>query len=131
MKVRLVISGSREGFEYEDLELGILKHFPKPKEQISELVQGGAIGIDTYAKIFANKFDIPYKEFLADWDSLGKKAGCIRNIEMADYVKDVDGVLIAFCYNYSRGTTHMIKYAKQINLKTFVFHKEKSVDMFN
>lgn len=131
MKVRLLISGSREGFTYKELEDGIKKHFPYPADQISEIVAGGAKGIDTYARDFAYDYQIPFKECKADWDNLGKKAGCIRNIEMADYVKDDEGVLIGFCYNYSKGTTHMLKYAKQIDLKTFVFHKEKSVDMFN
>lgn len=132
MSTKLLISGSREGFTFTEFERTLLKRFPNPKEEISEIVAGGANGVDSFAKEFAIFYDIPYKEFLADWDRHGKKAGYLRNIEMGDFVKYHEGVLMAFCFNFSKGTTHMIKYAKQIDLPAFVVHKPKNnVAMFN
>lgn len=51
------------------------------------------------------------KRFPADW-SLGKKAGPIRNAQMADYATHC----ICFWDNKSRGTKSMIDLAKRKNL---------------
>ena len=51
--------------------------------------------------------------FPAKWDKYGKSAGYRRNTEMADYAD----ALIAFWDGKSRGTAHMIKIAKERNLK--------------
>lgn len=47
------------------------------------IISGGAGGVDTQAKLFANNFDFKFIEFKADWDKYGKGAGHIRNGEMA------------------------------------------------
>lgn len=70
----------------------------------NEIVSGGAQGIDFLAELYAKKKTIPFKEFPADWKNLGKKAGFIRNSEMAEYA---DG-LIAIWDGKSKGTFHMI-----------------------
>lgn len=118
--MKIVISGSREGFNYKDLRDFIYANIPL--SNIDEIVAGGARGVDTYAKIFAKRHNIKYTEFIPDWDGLGKKAGHLRNIEMAEYVKGY-GILLALVYNDSNGTSQMISYCKKKGIKSYVLRK--------
>lgn len=43
------------------------------------IVSGGAYGTDALAKRYAADRHYAYKEFPADWDTYGKRAGYIRN----------------------------------------------------
>lgn len=52
---------------------------------ISEIVCGGAQGVDSEGEHFASHMDLPVKYFPADWDKYGKAAGPIRNGQMANY----------------------------------------------
>jgi hypothetical protein len=72
---------------------------------ISEIVSGGSNGVDESAERIAERDGIPLVRFPADWDKYGKKAGPIRNREMADYAD----ALIAVWDGKSRGTLHMIE----------------------
>lgn len=50
--------------------------------------------------------------FPAEWDRYGKRAGYIRNEEMAKHAD----ALVAFWDGKSRGTKHMIDTARKYNL---------------
>ena len=50
------------------------------------------------------------QRFPADWDTYGKQAGFIRNIQMLDEKPDL---VIAFQKNASRGTQHTINEARK------------------
>jgi 3-keto-L-gulonate-6-phosphate decarboxylase len=92
-------------------------------DEITEIVSGGALGVDQLGEKFAHKFDIPMKQFLADWKQYDKAAGMIRNREMAEYSQ----ALIAVYDGSSKGTANMIEEAKKRNLKVYVHlytHKE-------
>jgi len=54
---------------------------------ITEVVCGGAAGVDTLGKNWAIDRGIPVKMFPADWETHGKAAGPIRNSEMAVYAE--------------------------------------------
>jgi len=54
---------------------------------ITEVVCGGAAGVDTLGKNWAVDRGIPVKMFPADWETHGKAAGPIRNSEMATYAE--------------------------------------------
>lgn len=60
--------------------------------------------------------------FPANWAAFGKRAGYIRNEQMAKYaVEDGScGMLIAFWDGKSRGTKHMIDLANKHGLKVHV-----------
>ena len=49
---------------------------------------------------------------MANWDTFGKRAGYIRNQEMANNAD----ALVAFWDEESKGTRHMIEIAKKQNL---------------
>lgn len=75
------------------------------------IVSGGAIGADKMGVDWAKEQNIPYIEFLPDWDKYGKVAGHIRNEPV---VRNADKV-IAFWDGKSTGTADAIDKAKKLN----------------
>lgn len=103
--MKIIIAGSRNAFINDDLPKAIeLSGFA-----ISEVVCGGCRGPDTAGEVWAHANRIPCVLFYAEWNRLGKRAGLVRNIAMADYS---DG-LIAFWDGKSAGTKHMIDAMKK------------------
>ena len=111
--MKVAIIGSR-GLTVRNLE----KYLP---EEVSELVSGGAVGVDSSAKAYALKNNIPIKEFLPDYDSFGKRAPLIRNIEIIKYAD----IVIAFWDRKSHGTKFVIENCKKLGKPCKVFVPEK------
>lgn len=76
--------------------------------QPTEICQGGANGADFLAKQWAENWNIPCKEFRANWKKYGKAAGPIRNKQMLEEF-DPDLVL---AFPGGSGTQNMISLAK-------------------
>lgn len=118
--VKVIIAGGRDFNDYELLKSKVdyyLSNAIKNNYKII-IVSGTARGADRLGEKYAKekKYEIAY--FPADW-SLGKRAGYIRNEQMALYAKEQgNGALIAFWDKQSRGTKHMIDLAKKHNLHT-------------
>lgn len=90
-------------------------------QTIKEVVSGGAPGIDTMAKTFAEDLHIPMKVFSAEWRKYGKAAGPKRNTFIIDYCDSC----IAFPDKNSKGTFDSIRKAKKQNkLKEVIFWEE-------
>lgn len=79
-----------------------------PKET-REIVSGGAKGIDTCAKEYAQKAGLAYTEFLPEYRIYGKGAPLRRNEKIVQYA---DFVLI-FWDGKSRGTKFVIHLCEQ------------------
>ena len=83
---------------------------------------GGASGVDSLGRDWANAHSIPIEEYPAQWRTpdgkLDRGAGIKRNCLMGDNAD----ALVAIWDGTSHGTAHMIKYAKQKGLRIFV-HK--------
>lgn len=77
-----------------------------------EIVSGGAKGADRLGEFYAIDRDFSISRFPADWEKHGKRAGYLRNQEMAEYAD----ILIAFWDGQSRGTKHMIDIATERGL---------------
>src|SRR5690606_7546267 len=77
-----------------------------------EIVSGGAKGADRCGEAYAINNAIKLKVFKADWDTLGKSAGYVRNSQMAEYAD----CLIAYWDGKSKGTKHMINLAVEKGL---------------
>lgn len=90
-----------------------LNSFKADSWEITEVVSGGCRGPDSYGEIWAKEKGIPVKRFPAEWERYGKKAGFLRNVDMAKYAE----ALIAFWDDESKGTLHMIKEAHSRGLK--------------
>lgn len=72
---------------------------------ITEIVSGGASGVDTEAEHFASHMKLPFKLFRADWNKHRKAAGPIRNRQMAEY----GDVLLLIWDGESSGSNNMAK----------------------
>ncbi len=80
---------------------------------ITEVVSGAASGADRDGEQWAKERGIPIKKFPADWDSLGRAAGPIRNGAMAEYA---DAVAL---FPGGDGTDDMYRKADKAGLKIF------------
>ena len=78
----------------------------------SEIISGGALGIDSLVKEVARKLDIPLVEFYPDYNSFGKIAPLKRNEEIVKYTDYV----IAFWDFKSTGTKFVINKCIETNI---------------
>lgn len=78
-------------------------------EMPTEIISGGAKGIDTLAADYARKNKIPLTEFLPDYEKYGKAAPIIRNRLI---IQNTDKVL-AFWNGKSKGTLSSINIARK------------------
>lgn len=120
----VIVAGSRKYRNYGTVVQAIsLSGF-----EITRLVSGRAPGVDTLGERWAFFNRIPISPFPADWEHLGKRAGPIRNRQMAEFVvahqEEYGGCgLVAVWYEPShRGTDDMIAVAKQYCIPTYI-HK--------
>ena len=101
--VKLLIAGSRHLEVHNQFIQGILFQLELDNWRDLEIVHGGAKGIDSCADKFADTWGLDKKVFPADWDTHGKKAGPIRNRQMAQYADE----LILIWDNESSGSRNM------------------------
>lgn len=116
--MRLIIAGGRNFSDYELLCNEVSKYISEIStvNNSVEIVSGLAKGADTLGCRYATEAGYPLRGFAAEWGKFGRAAGPIRNKLMA---KNADA-LIAFWDGKSRGTMHMIDYAKEMGLKVRV-----------
>jgi hypothetical protein len=107
--MKLVIAGTRTFSDYNYL-CGVIDDFCQ-FNKVDEIVSGGSAGADSLAETYAIERIMPFKLFPAKWKELGRKAGPLRNIEMAEY----GDVLITFWDGESRGTQHMMNCMRERN----------------
>ncbi len=86
---------------------------------VTEIVSGGARGIDTCARNYAIRNGIKITEFLPQYDKYGRGAPLKRNLQIIDY----SDMVIAFWDGKSRGTRYVIENCKKRNKKVTVFIK--------
>jgi hypothetical protein len=99
---RIIVTGSRDWDDARTIRL-MMARYNGPH---TVLVHGGCpTGADAIADQFARENGWTVEVHPADWKNKGKRAGLIRNVEMADLGADV---CLAFHKDNSRGTGHMI-----------------------
>lgn len=103
--MKIAVIGSRN-LQIDNLE----KYLP---EGTSEIVSGGARGIDTCARKYALKNNLRLTEFLPEYEKYGRNAPLKRNLEIIDYADCV----IAFWDGKSRGTKYVIDNCRLIGKK--------------
>lgn len=112
---KLIIAGGR-GFEDKDLMHETLRQFYGIL--FAEFVLGMcSTGADRLALEYAQSRGRKIHRFPADWEKNGKKAGPIRNEEMAKFAD----VLVAFWDGESKGTRDMINRALKYNCEVHVY----------
>lgn len=80
--MRVLVCGGRDYGDREGLYAALNELHRRQKFEL--LIAGGARGADTLAEQWADDRKIPTKIYQADWETLGRKAGPIRNQRMLD-----------------------------------------------
>jgi len=111
--MKTIIAGSRDITAYHI----VLDAYAKAPFRVTEIVSGGARGVDKLGEEVAKNNYLPIKVFPANWNKYGNRAGPIRNAEMADYAE----ALIAVWDGKSKGTANMIQQATKKGLQVFVY----------
>jgi len=88
----------------------------------TEIISGGAKGIDTCAKEYAKANRIKLSEYLPEYEKYGKSAPLKRNITIIEH----SDLVLAFWDGQSRGTKFVIDRCKRLSIpiKVFLFPTE-------
>ncbi len=109
--MKIIIAGTRTFKDYSFLKKKMDNILLNVKEDII-IISGKASGADTLGEYYAKEKGFEIIEKPADW-SIGKKAGYIRNEEMAK----IADACVVFWDGISKGSKHMIDLSKKYNLK--------------
>lgn len=101
--MKIAIIGSR------NLSVKNLGCYLPHQSRITEIVSGGARGIDSCAAEYARAANIKLTEFLPEYEKYGKRAPLIRNLQIIAYADCV----LAFWDGQSRGTGFVIEQCKR------------------
>lgn len=86
------------------------------EEALSCIVHGGARGADRLAELWARVHNIPTKEYRAEWEVFGRRAGHVRNCDMLNTNPDI-ALVVAFPGGV--GTADMKKQALVRGVKVY------------
>lgn len=111
--MKVIIAGSRTLNDMQSVKDAV----KDSKFHITEVVSGGALGIDRLGERWGAEHYVPITRYRADWDQYGTRAGILRNRVMGDYAD----ALIAIWDGRSAGTKHMIDYMKKLKKPTYVY----------
>ena len=90
-------------------------------EGVSEILSGGARGVDASAKEYAEAQGIPLREFLPEYERYGRAAPLRRNLSL---LAEADLVL-AFWDGSSRGTAFVIRECRRLGVPLRVIREEE------
>lgn len=119
--MRVLVCGSRNFYNWRLLErtLQVFEN-EHTDEGISCVIEGDASGADRLSEQWAIYNGISVERFPADWESLGKAAGPIRNGRMLTEGKP--DYVIAFLAKNSVGTKNMIEQATKAGVPVKVIN---------
>ncbi len=108
--MKVAVIGSRD-LRIDDLG----KYLP---ENTTEIVSGGARGVDSSAREYALSHGIKLTEFLPDYNTHGRKAPLLRNLQIIDYAD----VVMAFWDGKSHGTGFVIDRCRKKGVPVRIFY---------
>ncbi len=107
--MRVAVIGSR-GLQVNDLG----KYLP---DEVTEIISGGARGVDTSAREYATEHGLKLTEYLPEYNKYGRSAPLKRNITI---IENADLVL-AFWDGSSKGTKYVIENCKKRNIPLKIY----------
>lgn len=114
--MKLIIAGGRD-YQFTAADFASLVAI----KGVTEVVSGGASGADKWGEVWARMDGIKLTVFPADWKNLGRRAGPVRNAQMARYA---DAVAL---FPGVRGTESMRAEAVKAGLKVFDFTSQTAL----
>lgn len=120
------ITGGREFTDYKAIYNMLLPYITKYGPTNIIIRHGNARGADKISDFQARRLKIPEANIQSrpvskeEWDTIGLSAGNKRNIAMLEE-KPVPNVVLAFPDKQSKGTWHMIDFAAQRAIETYVY----------
>jgi len=111
----LIVAGSRTVDDYNFVSEEI-KRFIKSNCFVKDvsIISGHARGVDLLGERFAEDNNLNLIVLPAQWEKFGKRAGYLRNQDMADLATHC----LVICENNSKGSIHMYNIAKSKGLIT-------------
>ena len=107
--MKVAIIGSR-GLQIEDFS-------PYLPQEVTEIVSGGARGIDQCARCYAQEKGLKLTEFLPDYEQFGRAAPLRRNLTIIEHAD----LVLAFWDGTSRGTKFVIDRCRERNKPLRIF----------
>ena len=107
--MKVAVIGSR-GLSVSDLG----RYLP---ENTTEIVSGGAKGVDTSAREYALAHGIKLTEFLPEYTRFDRSAPLKRNIAIIEY----SDIVLAFWDGKSRGTKFVIDNCRKLGVEVRVY----------
>jgi len=118
--MKVIIAGSRTIEDYDRVAEAMAASGYDP----TEVVSGGARGVDELGEKWARRHDLPVTQMPADWEEHGKAAGPKRNARMADYAD----ALVAVWDGRSPGTRDMLRKAHARDLPIYLARTDDAPD---
>jgi hypothetical protein len=118
--MHLIVAGGRDFNDYSRLSKILDRIVKIIGSDELVIISGAANGADNLAIRYARESGIKLIEKPANWNKYGKRAGYIRNREMADIATH----LLAFWDGKSKGTANMISIAESENIEVMVCRYE-------
>ena len=107
--MKVAVIGSR-GLQVDHLENYL-------SEGVTEIVSGGARGVDTCARNYALSHGLKLTEFLPEYGKYGRGAPLRRNLAIIEYAD----LVLAFWDGKSKGTKFVIDNCKKRNIPVVVY----------
>lgn len=82
-------------------------------DDVTEIVSGGARGVDSCAALVASKRNVKLTEFKPDYSKYGRCAPLKRNDQIAEYADEA----LAFWDGTSKGTQYTVKAFQKLGKK--------------
>ena len=111
--MKVAVIGSR-GITVDNLE----DYLP---EDVTEIVTGGAKGVDTCAEEYALAHNIKLTKFLPEYSKYRKSAPLKRNIQIIEY----SDLVLAFWDGSSHGTKYVIDNCNKLDTTVKIIYYEK------
>lgn len=113
--MKTIIAGSRSIKNYHLVERII--QYSCLANTITEVVSGTAEGVDQLGEEYAIKHGIWLRQFPCEWERYGMRGATKRDSAMVNYADQ----LIAIWDGKSTGTKRTIDFAKERNLRMYVY----------
>lgn len=84
---------------------------------VTEIVSGGARGIDTCAREYAQRNGLKLTEFFPDYQKYGRTAPLKRNLQIIAYAD----IVVVFWDGESHGTKFVIERCRKMNKKVILY----------